>query len=42
MVIFKKFLNVLFIFERDRDTECEWRRGKERKGDTESEAASRL
>ena len=26
----------------DGKTECEWRRGREREGDTESEAGSRL
>ena len=32
----------LFILERDRQTECKQGRGREREGDTESEAGSRL
>ena len=32
----------MFIFERERDTECELGRGREREGDTESETGSRL
>ena len=38
MKIFLNIFNVLFIFERE--TECE--QGREREGDTESEAGSRL
>ena len=42
--MFTSFLT--FIFERLRETECEWGRGRERErereGDTESEAGSRL
>ena len=37
--IFKCFL---FIFERQRQAELEWGRGREQTGDTESEAGSRL
>ena len=29
-------------FLRDRETECEWGRGREREGGTESETGSRL
>ena len=32
----------MFIFERGREAEREWGRGRERKGDTESEAGSGL
>ena len=38
--ILKKFFNVLFIFERER--QCMSRGGPEREGDTESEAGPRL
>ena len=32
----------MFIFERQRETQCEQGRGREREGDTESEAGSGL
>ena len=32
----------MFIFERQRETEYKWERGREREGDTESKAGSRL
>ena len=32
----------MFIIERQRDTECEQGRGREREGDAESEVGSRL
>ena len=35
------FLNV-HLFLRERETECEWQGGAERKGDTESKAGSML
>ena len=38
------FLNggVYWFWDTDRQTECKWGRGREREGDTESEAGSRL
>ena len=36
------FFKCLFIFDRERKTGHEWGRGREREGDTESEAGSRL
>ena len=33
---------LIFETERDRETKCEWGRGREREGDPESEAGSRL
>ena len=38
----KKFFFNVYSFLRDRETEHEWGRGREREGDTESEAGSRL
>ena len=35
------FFNV-YLFLKERETECEWGRGRESEGDTESEAGSRL
>ena len=47
LTIFRKLFNVYLHFrkrERERKTEsvCEWQSGREREGDTESEAGSRL
>ena len=36
------FYFLMFIFERERETKCELRRGREREGGTESEAGSKL
>ena len=38
---FLNFFNVC-LFLRETETECEWVRGREREGDTEAEAGSRL
>ena len=35
-------LEHLLIFEKQRETECKWGRGRQREGDPESEAGSRL
>ena len=32
----------MFIFERETETECKWVKGREREGDTESEAGFML
>ena len=41
LLFFFLFFNV-YLFLRQRETECEWGRGREREGDTGSEAGSRL
>ena len=41
MFLFFNFFNV-YLFSRDRQTEPEWGRAREREGDAESDAGSRL